>query len=280
MNVSITNSQDEKAGTQFVKFLMKFLVKLNFITNSQIRFILISVVLAVAIISCSAILNFFYCWRGDSTSLMVISFLADITMVITGVVASVSNYKLWKLFPDIVLGIRLEQPARKYFLLLLTTFGLCLVMGNMIIELVVERNYLLLSVKLILLVALLILLILIYSHLFLFGCIIAVKTSDIGQLSTMKFKDFSNLLHYFNAKLTEYKLFQKSVSGGLFLIFTSQAVAVTLMIYLTIKCQAIDFSFMMHNLCWCIGVSTILCYFALVCDDAEQLRLSFIDQLW
>ena len=85
------------------------------------------------------------------------------------------------------------------------------------------------------------------------------------------------------AKETEmFASVKESLSLGLFIMFSSLTIVIIFQIFITIKyISATDsLAFQVSYTCWCIALASVLSYLALVADQFENLRVTFLHHIW
>ena len=123
---------------------------------------------------------------------------------------------------------------------------------------------------------------LIFSHLYYFGCCVRKSKDEMIRLVVdMEEFDGSNDKKY-AAKcydlLTSYKQIQESVSLGLFLIFTLITIVSIFFIFISITTDGL-----FNTICgtlWCSALLLILGYLGLAADEADQVRINLVDNMW
>ena len=127
---------------------------------------------------------------------------------------------------------------------------------------------------------------LIFSHLYFFGCCVREGKDEMIQLVTDldEFDGTDNDKKYANKcydLLASYKQIGESASLGLFLIFTLITIVFIFFTFISITNFAQDDLFLhICNIFWCSVCLLILVYLGLASDEADQARLHLVDNLW
>ena len=85
------------------------------------------------------------------------------------------------------------------------------------------------------------------------------------------------------AKETEmFVNIKDSLSLGLFIMFSSLTIVIIFQIFITIKYISTtdSLAFQVSYTCWCIALASVLSYLALVADQFENLRVTFLHHIW
>ena len=244
--------------------------------------------LAVPFLSCTAfvlVLDHFYLSVSTNFANEIMNVVSDLTFALTGILCPLVNYSLHKRFPDTLPHQELKPPRR--IILLLVTFAInfgtlltyMITESYKIVDKKADKWQISLTMTIIGPVAMIYTQISLFSYLYLFGCIVTIYQAKTVEATGTCCVNVSEFIAYHKQVLMNYKLFKKSVSPGLFIIFTLQTISAILMVYVTIKISSGPFEIFVSSFCWSSGVCLILIYTALVSDDVEQSRQEWIDHL-
>ena len=286
------------AGKSMLTFkVLIFLSWLGFIPTTKLRLkIFGSLQCFQFLIGVTAIIFSHLIFNNDSTTDEMVYIVTDITFYLNGIMCFFANYQLGQRNPDMIkrkFQQKIISPSRVYLLILISV--LCFITPVSFIVYASKQFWVengdnwqfKLSVNIINLLNCAFSQLSICSHLYLFGTIV----SNYGQKkydeeNTVKEnvsdrENGNNLVEHFEEVLENYRLFQKTVSLGLLMIFSLQTVSSIAIIYVTIQSYKGEklFSFFI-NVHWSIVVCLILAYLALVAEDVDQSRLEVIDYLW
>ncbi len=234
--------------------------------------------------------------KQNDSHFMIMAWLTDAILILTGALSLLANNKLEEKFPEILSKANLQAPKRKWLLLLLTIIHIMHITGLLFwyimesLEKEIE-NWLLeaatnLPGPMIWIINGRCLLI---TYLFNFGCIASnyvkntYKAIENDALCNKKY------IVHIEKVLKEYVIFKKSVSFGLFIILTLQTVAAIIVLYLTIvqlrtadseTSFRADMVIFWVSLLWSCATCLILVYLCLVATDVDTTRMDVIQHLW
>ena len=91
-----------------------------------------------------------------------------------------------------------------------------------------------------------------------------------------------NNTEYFAKEKEIFASVKESLSLGLFIMFSSLTIVTIFQIFITIKyiSTTVGLAFEVSYTCWCIALASVLTYLALVADQFDQLRVSFLHYMW
>ncbi len=119
------------------------------------------------------------------------------------------------------------------------------------------------------------------SHLFIFGCIIThIKLETLQLHKMIENKKLIALINVVQDLVETYFYVKNTFSQSLFFIFTTETINITLMIYVNIRTSiyltplSIGFNF------YTLSILVVMIYLCLGSEDANQSRLSLIQDLW
>ena len=226
-----------------------------------------------ALLFCALALSIgFYIQKVGFTSYSFGYLFTDATISITGVICVYMNLQLFSQYPEIFLSKILEAPKKKYVLLAALV---CFTLSELLylLQVINETNLLDIAGYIVENLCNINAELQILSFLFMLGYVITHYTRYLREIAS----DQDSLLIFSVKKAVEnYHTLQRSVSNGLFFIFSLQTINLTISIYLNIHATEGDEVWFF----WNANLMFILAYIALVADDVNQARLEFVDDLW
>ncbi len=123
---------------------------------------------------------------------------------------------------------------------------------------------------------------LMFSHLFFFGCCLRdSKTQMIDAVAEFEKSDDKKCANICKNLLKLYKQTKESVSFGLFIMFTLITMASIFFIFNSINIFGKYHLFLdICNVFWCMVFLLLLVYLGLASDEADQARLNLIENMW